>query len=85
MKLTVEQTYLLHILGCALQEQPLKVLPDSENFSWSALLQEATAQTVFTIFFDVHKSYTFWSMEFMTTYSHKINIISARSKFNFCI
>ena len=53
MKLTVEQTYLLHILGCALQEQPLKVLPDSDGFSWSALLQEATAQTVFPIFFDV--------------------------------
>lgn len=53
IKLTVEQTYLLHILGCALQEQPLKVLPDSEKISWSALLQEATAQTVFPIFFDV--------------------------------
>ena len=50
MELTAEQTYLLHIMGCAVQEQPLKALPD---ISLPALFREATAQTVFPIFFDV--------------------------------
>lgn len=51
--LTAEQTYLLHIMGCAVQGQPLKALPENDAFSWSSLFWEATAQTVFPIFFDV--------------------------------
>ena len=45
------QTYLLHMMGCAVQEQPLKALPDSDALS--NLFQEAVEQTVFPIFFDV--------------------------------
>lgn len=52
MKLTAEQRYLLHIMGCAVQGQPLKSLPEGDDFKWPALMQEAIAQTVFPIFFD---------------------------------
>ena len=51
--LTAEQTYLLHIMGCFLQGQPLKALPEGDAFSWSTLLREATEQTVVPILFEV--------------------------------
>lgn len=51
--MTSAQTYLLHMMGCAVQGQPLKVLPQDTDFSWTALFREATVQTVFPIFFDV--------------------------------